>query len=393
MTKSFQRRLLLGGIAVLLIGGFLFVMLRAGPLAPIKVVLTEVKQGSFTPEIFGIGTVEARHNWTIAPTITARILRIHGDVGDSVKVGQVLVEMDSVDLEQRLNALDAILERAKSTQIASLAQRTDAAARRELAESALRRNQELADKKFISSGALEIKIQEKTSADAAFSVASANAMGATQDLQRAKSEKAALQQQRINLRLMATTDGVITTREAEPGNVVLAGQPVLRIIDPHSLWVKLRIDQGRSTGLTQGLRARIVLRSLPNTSLMGSVVRVERISDSITEERIAQITFDTLPAAISVGEMAEATLALAPLPPSLLIPAASVVRQGSNNGVWRMESGKPTFTPIQIGAMSLAGDIQVLKGLQVGDSIIVYSQKPLAADARIQVVESLGKAP
>ena len=369
------------------------VMLRAGPLAPIKVVLAEAKEGSFTPQIFGIGTVEARRGWAIAPTAAARVLRVHGDVGDAVKAGQVLVELDSVDLEQRLSALDASLERAKAAQTASLAQQADAAARRELAASALRRNQDLADKNFISPGALESKVQEKASADAALSAASANTAGAAQELQRAKSEKAALQQQRANLRLLAPADGIITAREVEPGAVALAGQAVLRTIDPTSLWIKLRVDQGRSAGLAQGLKARIALRSLPGVELIGSVARVERVADSITEERIAQIALDVLPAGVAVGEMAEATIALPALPQSVLIPAAALVRHAGANGVWRMGAGKPVFAPVKVGTIGLEGQAQVLSGVKAGDSIVVYSQKPLATDARIQVVETLGKAP
>ena len=384
---------MLGAIAVLLVGGFFMVMLRAGPLAPIKVVLAEAKEGSFTPQIFGIGTVEARRGWAIAPTAAARVLRVHGDVGDAVKAGQVLVELDSVDLEQRLSALDASLERAKAAQTASLAQQADAAARRELAASALRRNQDLADKNFISPGALESKVQEKASADAALSAASANTAGAAQELQRAKSEKAALQQQRANLRLLAPADGIITAREVEPGAVALAGQAVLRTIDPTSLWIKLRVDQGRSAGLAQGLKARIALRSLPGVELIGSVARVERVADSITEERIAQIALDVLPAGVAVGEMAEATIALPALPQSVLIPAAALVRHAGANGVWRMGAGKPVFAPVKVGTIGLEGQAQVLSGVKAGDSIVVYSQKPLATDARIQVVETLGKAP
>ena len=62
-----------------------------------------------------------------------------------------------------------------------------------------------------------------------------------------------------------------------------------------SLWVKVRFDQGRSGGLAAGLRAEITLRSDPAQPLTGQVVRVESVSDSVTEERLAQVGFDRLP--------------------------------------------------------------------------------------------------
>lgn len=389
LTSSIKRRLLLASLAALLIGLFFFVMLRSGPLAPIKVTVGQVKEGIFTPELFGIGTVEARRSWMIGPTVAGRVLGVKVDVGDAVKAGQLLAEMDPVDIDQRLTSLDAAIERARSAQAAATAQQTDAVARRELAASNMRRNQDLADQHFISSGALESFTQTRASADATLESARANAMGAAQDLNRTKADRAALLQQRANVRLIAPSDGVVSARDAEPGSTVVAGQAVLRLIDPASLWVKLRVDQGRSGGLAQGLKARIVLRSQPQISMPGTVARVELLGDSVTEERIVQLTFDKAPLGMSVGEMAEATIQLPSISRSLIIPAASIQRQGGATGVWRMESGKPVFVPVKLGATSLDGQTQILDGLKAGDEVVVYSQKPLSAGARLQVVDAI----
>jgi HlyD family secretion protein len=391
LSSSLKRRLLLAGLAALFIGLFFFVMMRSGPLAPIKATVAQVKEGSFAPELFGIGTVEARRNWMIGPTVAGRVLSVKVDVGDAVKAGQLLAEMDPVDIDQRLTSLDAAIERAKSAQAAATAQQADAVAKWELAASNMRRNQDLADKGFISSGALESFTQAKASADAALDSARANASGAAQDLNRAKADRAALAQQRANVRLIAPSDGVVSARDAEPGSTVVAGQSVLRVIDPASLWVKLRVDQGRSGGLAQGLKARMVLRSQPQTTLAGAVARVELLGDSVTEERIAQLSFDKAPVGLSVGEMAEATIQLPSIPKSLIIPAASIQRQGGSTGVWRMESGKPIFAPVKVGATSLDGQVQVIQGLKAGDEVVVYSQKPVTEDARLQVVDSIVK--
>jgi HlyD family secretion protein len=392
LSSSLKRRLLLGTLAVLLIGLFFFVMMRSGPLAPIKVTVAQVKEGSFAPELFGIGTVEARRNWMIGPTVAGRVLNVKVDVGDMVKAGQLLAEMDSVDIDQRLASLDAAVERAKSAQTAAVAQQADAVAKRDLATSNMRRNQDLADKSFISSGALENFAQSKASADAALDSARANAIGSAQDLTRAKADRAALVQQRANVRLIAPSDGVVSARDAEPGSTVVAGQSVLRLIDPSSLWVKLRVDQGRSGGLAQGLKARIVLRSQPQVTHAATVARVELLGDSVTEERIAQLSFDKAPIGLSVGEMAEATVHLPPTTKSLIIPAASIQRRGSSTGVWRMESGKPAFASVKVGASSLDGQVQIVDGLKADDEIVVYSQKPLTTGARLQVVDSIVKS-
>jgi HlyD family secretion protein len=385
----FQRRLVLAAVALVLVGGVIFVSLRTGPLAPIKVTAAYPAEGTLRPAIFGIGTVEARRSWVLGPTVAGRVLTVKVDVGDAVKAGQLLAEMDPVDFVQRLAALDASLARAGSAQSAAQAQVSDASARRQLALASSQRNQDMARQNFISTGALESSAQIQASAEAAVQAAQANLAGAGQDLTRIKAEHAALAQQRDNLRLFAPADAVVTTRDAEAGSTVVAGQPALRLIDPASLWVRMRVDQGRSAGLATGLQAAVVLRSRPQTPLSGQVARIELLADSVTEERIVQVAFDAPPAGVSVGEMAEVTLQLHATPPTLLLPNASVQRQGGQTGVWRIMNGKPEFAPVEFGIQSLDGQVQVLKGLSKSDQVVVYSQKALSAGARITVVDVL----
>ena len=382
-------------LAAAVLGAIGYVLLKAGPLAPVQVSVTKVQQGRLQASIFGIGTVEARRSWLVGPTQAGRVLNVRVDVGDHVKAGQLLAEMDGVDLDQRLQALDATVARAGSSQAAARGQLADAIARRELANLNAKRNLDLAAQNFISTGALEARLQEKASADAALQSAEANLGASGQDLSRIQAERAALAQQRGNVRLLAPADGVVISRDAEAGSTVVAGQPVLRLVDPVSLWVKMRIDQGRSAGLTTGLPARIVLRSQAPVALEGQVARVELIADSVTEERIAQVAFAAPVAGPSIsaalGELAEGTLQLPTSAQTLLIPNASVQHAQGQTSVWRLQDGKPVFTPVTLGASSLDGQVQVLSGLQVDDTVVVYSQKALNAESRLQVVDALVK--
>jgi HlyD family secretion protein len=389
--SALLRRLGVGAAVLVLLGALAFVAMRTGPLAPIKVTVTTVEQGSLSPAIFGIGTVEARRSWMVGPTVAGRVLSVKVDVGDAVKAGQLLAEMDPVDLDQRLTALDASLARAGSAQAAAQAQVADATARRALAVANNQRNQDLARQNFISPGALEAKVQELASATAGQQAAQANLAGAGQDQQRLRAERAALAQQRGNVRLLAPADGVVTTRDAEAGSTVVAGQPVLRLMDPASLWVRLRVDQGRSAGLATGLPASIALRSQPRTALPGQVARIELLADAVTEERIAQVAFAQPPVGVSVGEMAEVTLQLPATAPALLLPNASIQVQKGQTGVWQLKGGQPEFVPVTLGVHSLDGQVQVLQGLRQGDEVVVYSQKALAPGARIRVVDALVK--
>lgn len=376
-------------LGIVLLGAFVFVVARTGPFAPTRVTVVKVAEGSVAPELFGIGTVEARRAYLIGPTASGRVLRVAVDVGEAVKAGQLLAEMDPVDLDQRVGAVDASIARAASATAAAEAQRRDALARKELAALNAKRYVELGEKKFVSPSVVEGKQQEQTSAEAAASAAEANLAAARQDATRLRAEREGLRQQRQNVRLVAPADGVVTARDAEPGSTVVAGQAVVRLVDPASLWVKVRFDQGRSIGLAPGLPAEIVLRSNPARPLAGTVQRLELLADSVTEERIAQVAFETLPAGISLGEMAEVTLKLPAAQAGPVLPNAAIKQRGEQTGVWLLRDGALQFAPLRLGSAGLDGRVQVREGLQAGDEVIVHSENELAPGRRIVVVESI----
>lgn len=389
LPPQVTRRLVLGLLGFVLLAALAFVALRTGPMAPTRVTVVQAAEGRVEPALFGIGTVEARRSYLIGPTAAGRVRAVAVDVGDRVKAGQRLAEMDPVDLDPRVSALDASIARAGSAVAAAEAQRHDALARQSLAAANAQRYVELGTQNFISAGAVEARLQEQASAAAAAGAADANLAAARQDRQRLLAERDGLQRQRANVRLLAPVDGVVIARDAEPGSTVVAGQAVVRMIEPSSLWIRLRLDQGRSRGLAAGLPARIVLRSDPSRTLPGTVVRVEAVSDSVTEERVAQVVFEHAPASLSVGELAEVTLSLPATAGGVVLPNAAVKHLQGQPGVWVVRDGTPVYAPVRLGPAGLDGRVQILDGVSAGETVIVHSEKALGDGSRIVVVASL----
>lgn len=366
-----------------------WVALRSGPLAPIQVTVTRVAEGKVSPALFGIGAVEARRAYLIGPTAAGRVGRVLVDVGDTVKAGQLLAEMDPLDLDKRVASSSAAADRGRSVVATAQAQINDTKSRQVLAASEAQRYVDLGKKGFVSASVVDAKLQQQQSADAQFAAAESALTSAKQDLARLMAEREGAMQQRANIRLNAPTDGVVTSRDAEPGTTIIAGQAVLKLVQPDSLWVTVRLDQGRSAGLQTGLPAEITLRSNPGKPLAGKVARVEPVSDSVTEERIAQVAFDLMPQGASIGEMAEVTLRLTAISDALLIPNASLRYRGAQTGVWLRADGHLRFVPVKTGAESLDGKVQIVEGLKAGDEIVVYSERDLGDGSRIKVVASL----
>jgi len=389
------RRLVLLAVLLPLLGLFVFVMLRAGPLAPVPVVAATVEERALTPALFGIGTVAARYTYRIGPTVAGRVRQVGVEVGERVRAGQVLGEMDPVDLDERLAAQQAAQLRARANVAAAQAQVADISARRTYAAAQAERYEQLLRANTVSADAVEAKRQELQVAEAGLAAARANLEATRQELGRVQAEQAALVQQRDNLRLLAPVDGLVTARAADPGTTVLAGQPVVELVDPASLWVHVRFDQLRAAGLRAGLPAQVVLRSQAMQPLAGKVLRIEPLADAQTEEFLAKVVFDTLPDTLPpIGELAEVTVAQPALPPAPVVPTASVQRIDGRLGVWRIVNNALEFAPVELGASDLDGQVQIRSGLQAGERVVAYSQRALTARHRITLVDRLpGVAP
>ncbi len=371
-----QKRTLVMLVVLLpLLAVFVHVALRSGPLAPVSVTVAKVTDQSITPALFGIGTVEARYTYKIGPTFPGRVKVVNVEVGDHVRAGQVLGEMDPIDLDERITAQAAALKRAG-------AQLSEAQAGQVYAQIQARRYEELLAVRSTSEELVITKKHEQKKAEASLNMAH-------QESARVRAEWKALKQQRKSLSLAAPADGLVAVRNADPGTTIVAGQAVVEVIDQKSLWVNVRFDQIHAHGLEANLPARILLRS-KTVDLPCRVLRVEPVADPVTEETLAKVVFDQIPEPLpAVGELAEVTVALQALPSGPVIPNAAVQRIHGKLGVWQVTNNDLHFTPITLGTTDLDGNVQVCKGLKVDDRIVVYSAKILSAHSRIHVVDHL----
>jgi HlyD family secretion protein len=384
------RTLAMIGVLVPLLALFVYVAIRSGPLAPVLVTATTVDNQSVMPALFGIGTIEARYTYRIGPTFAGRVQQVSVDVGDRVSAGQLLGEMDPVDLDDRIAALDAALKCAESQVTVAEAQAGDATARMTYAETQAQRYEQLVEARTASAELLDAKRQERAVAETSLASARANLDAVRHEQTRVRSDRDALVKQRANLRLIAPADGLVVSRKAEPGSTVVAGQPVVEIVDPESLWVNVRFDQLNAAGLRADLPAQIVLRSEGGRKLVGRVLRVEPLADSVTEEILAKVAFDSLSGDLPpIGELAEVTVTLPALPPRSTLPNACVQRSNGRLGVWLIEGSRLRFASVTTGAQDLGGRIQILDGLQPGDHVVVYSRRMLDHRTRVKVVERL----
>ena len=376
-------------IGVGLLMGFMWVVLTQGPLAPVKVTVEKIQVGNLSNAVFGIGTLKARHSYNLAPTMTSRVKTVLVDQGDSVVAGQILAEMDPVDLDDKLAGSQRVVEKTANAIQAAEAQVSEAQSRLKTLSATFTRYEELRVGGFVSQEMLDAKLHEKNAATSAMSTASANLAVSRDEHSRAQADARGIGKARAQTRLLSPINGVVAARLVEPGSTLVGGQIALQVIDPNSLWVETRIAQQQAGLVRVGQVAEIVLRSQPHAPVTGKVARIDMVSDAVTEERIVNVSLKDVSA--SIGEYAEVTLKLPEMNGTRSIPSAAVKRVDKQNGVWVLQDGRVAFKPVKIGLSTMEGRTQILDGLSDGDEVIVYSQQALREGLKVKVVSALVK--
>lgn len=389
LGRANPRTLFLVLVLAAILALFAWVAFRSGPLAPVRVTVGTTEERTVAPALFGIGTIEARYSHKVGPIGPGRVSAIFVDVGDRVGPGQILATIDPIDLDQRIIAAGEGVSRAASLEELAAAQITDAAARLELARAEARRSEELLRSGWTTRAAVDQRRQALAAAQAGLSSAKANRRAAEQERRRSRADRAALIEQRSNLRLTSPRSGLVVKRLAEPGTTVVAGQAVIETADPTRYWVNARFDQTRSAGITDGLPAQVRFRSSADRSVNGTVLRVEPVADPATEEVLAKVGFATSAVTPALGELAEVTVSLPARGRGLAIPNAALHRLDGVLGVWAIRSGKIRFVPVRVGPPDTGGWVQALAGLKQGDRFVLHSARTLDADTRVEVVERL----
>ncbi|MFZ5774615.1 MAG: efflux RND transporter periplasmic adaptor subunit [Thermodesulfobacteriota bacterium] len=353
------------------------VFLRLVVFGPPKVRAVVAEKRDLVRQVYGNGTVEARVVVNVASKITGRLVEVMVDQGDLVKAGQVLARLDQAELNEQTRQARALAEKASAGAAVERANLAKAQANQALAERNAKRFASLAAKELVS--ALESE-QYATSAQVAqeeVSRAAAALAAADRDKAATAAGLAASEARLADAVITAPSDGVIIRRALEPGATVTSGLPILLLADPATVWVKANVDESLLAGLAVGQPARITLRSAPGRTFEGTVARLGRESDRVTEELEVDVAFSTPRADFRLGEQAEVLIMAGERRGVVALPAAAVVRQGERHGVWRLDGGRLRFREIVSGLEDHNGMVEVASGIDAGESVALASHDVL----------------
>ncbi|WP_437193367.1 efflux RND transporter periplasmic adaptor subunit [Planctomicrobium sp. SH527] len=353
-------------MAVLLIAGGIVYQLR---LAPVPVESISAVRQTIVSEVMGTGTLEARVSTTISPKIAGRISQVSVDQGDVVELGQVLVQLDDEELQQQVEIAKANLEAAEAALVRLKADKSRSVAVFDQAEKHHQRMQTLHQKGATTreemdraAESLAIATSDTTRAEAAISEGQKGLLAAAKTLEYHRARLA-------DTIIKAPFGGLIVARHRETGDIAVPGSAVLTLISTEMLWISAWVDETEMSKLGVKQPARIVLRSQPDQSYPGFVVRLGKQTDRETREFIVDIEVSQLPANWAVGQRAEVFIETHRRDNVLTIPLTVLSRRGGQEGVFLLDHGVARWEPVTLGVRG-RDVVEVREGISEQDVIL-----------------------
>lgn len=331
------------------------------PQAPVRAVkVITVGVATFQSGHEFAGEVRPRVESRVGFRVAGKVVRRQAELGQRVKAGQVLAQLDARDYQLAADAARA--------QVAA------ASTNKDLAAADFKRYAVLKDQSFISGAELERR-------EAALKAAQAQ-------LDQAKAQLASQGNQAGYANLVADVSGVITAVEAEPGQVVTAGTTIVRIAQDGPRDVVFSVPEDKVAVMKPG--SEVAIRVWSNgTTLGGKVREVAASADPVTRTYSIKVGLNAsatppLGATVYVSPRA-LSMAGAPV---IKLPTSALRKEGQGTAVWVLDRQTMTVKsqPIQI-ATADGNEAVVASGLQPGMQIVSAGVHVLSAGQKVTVYQ------
>ena len=282
-------------------------------------------------------TVESNVVNKISPAMPARIRKIHVEVGDRVRKGQVLVELDKTNLSQT------------DIQIANL-------------ERDLQRYKELYEVGGISKQQLEqLEVQ----------------------LEVAKSNSSNLSE---NTTLRSPINGVVTQRNFDSGDMP-AGMHILQIEDFNPVKLLIHASEDLYTKISKGMEVKVSINVYDDEEFTGKVTLIHPTINRTSHTFPVEISIPNSDSRIRPGMFARVNINLGSNE-GILVPDAAVMKQtGSNDRyVFVVKDGVADKKVITVG-QHLGTNYEVISGIEAGDEIVVAGASRLSDNQEVEVIK------
>jgi membrane fusion protein, multidrug efflux system len=304
--------------------------------------------------------IESRLGFRVGGKIIARKV----DAGTAVKRGQVLMQLDPQDLQLAQSQSNAALRAAESN--------------RDLARADFKRYQELREKNFVSQAVLDSKETAFKAAQATYEQAMAG--------YRNQSNQAGY------ATLIADVDGVVTGVDAEVGQVVAPGAPVVRVAKLGARDVVVGIPEDKVEAVRRIEDVRVRIWANPKGELAGKLRELSPIADPATRTYTAKISIADAPPEVKLGMTAYVSFVAKTSNPMIRVPLTALFQDKGATSLWVVDKGVVKLVPVQVAGPA-GTDILIARGVSPGQTVVTAGVNLLKPGQKVTILgnEPAGK--
>lgn len=407
-------------ILILLFVGF--ALYRGWALTQKKASVQRTKRGEIPvqvssvlskPLIYSIsmtGDITPQMQVDLFPRVSGYLERIHVHLGDSVKQGQTIAQIDRTDYLQKVREIEARVALAKA-QLAEIEAGPRAEELRQ-AEEAVRgaqsrfenakfhreRIEALFKRQVISKKEMDISEMEYTVAEAQLASSGEHLKllreGARQEVREAsrarlKETEAILAQERIRLQhtqIIAPFSGEISRRYVDAGALVSPSTPIVSLIQTETIKVVANVLEKDISLLKTGMKAKIRAESFPGKIFEGRIARISSALDPATRTLQAEIDVPNSERLLKPSMFATVELVLSQKPQALVIPQHAVIEERGSKIVYVIQ-GNQAFRRTIVTGIEQTPYVEVLQGVSEGDQVVVRGQDALREGSVVRMIE------
>lgn len=326
------------------------------PIRAVKVITVGLQPSQTALEY--AGQVQAKVESKLAFRVGGKLIARPVELGQRVLAGQVLAQLDPLDLKLANDAAQAQLAAARTN--------------RDLAAADFKRYQELRAQNFISGAELERREATLKSAQA--------------QVDQAQAQLAAQGNQASYAVLRADASGVVTAVLAERGQVVTAGTAVVTVVQDGPREVAFVVPEDKVAAIKPGAEVTVRVWST-GVALTGTVSEVAASADPVTRTFLIKAALKAeaglpLGSTVSVSPAALSHIGQ----PVLRLPTSALKQEGQSTVVWVLNPSSMTVNtkPVQI-ATADGNDVVIAAGLTPGEQVVVAGVHVLSPNQKVSL--------
>jgi len=374
------------------------------------VQITSVVSKPLTYSIKVTGDILPLMQVDLYPKVSGYLERIDVHIGEIVKQGQVIAQIERADFLQKVREIEAKVAQSRA-QLAELEAGTRTEELRQ-AEEAVRQAQSkfenarlhwerietLFKRQVISKKEMDSAEMEYTVAEAQLASSQQNLKllrgGARQEVREAtqaklKEMEAILEQERIrlqNTKIVAPFRGEISRKYVDAGALVSSSTPLAILVHTETLKIVANVLEKDIPLLKPGMKAKVWVESYPDKVFDGRVEKINSALELSTRTLQAEIYIPNPNRFLKPGMFANVEIVLLEKPQTLVIPREAVLGTGSEMSVFVVEGKQAVRRPVTLG-YEQDRSVEVLKGLNEGDQIVIKGHQLIKDGSAIRVVE------